>query len=91
MVEKLDIKRFLDDSGKIIQLPQRQAIRAAVLKYLAGKFVADRIYTEKEVNAVCAQWHTFDDYFLLRRELIDFGLLCRKPDGSQYWRPSEKL
>ncbi len=89
MIEEARIKRFLDDSGKIIQLPQRQAMRVAVLGYLAEKFEVNRIYTEKEVNALCAQWHTFNDYFILRRELIDYGLLCRKADGSQYWRHNE--
>ena len=89
MEKVLDIKRFLDDSGRIIQLPQRAVFRAAVLRYLAEKFEDDRTYTEKTVNAICMQWHTFNDYFILRRELVDSGLLCRKPNGSCYWKPSQ--
>ncbi|MFA9463130.1 MAG: DUF2087 domain-containing protein [Velocimicrobium sp.] len=46
-----------------------------------------RNYSEKEVNSICEKWHTFGDYFILRRELIDNGLLCRVPNGSRYWKP----
>lgn len=87
MVQEINIKPFLDDSGKITVLPHKQRVRVAVLGYLAEKFAVDHLYSEKEVNAVCIQWHTFNDYFILRRELVDTGLLCRKPDGSCYWKP----
>ena len=86
MEAKTDIARFLDDEGKIMKLPQKRVVREAVLAYLAGKFEPGRIYTEREVNAVCDEWHTFEDYFLLRRELVDHGLLGRERDGSRYWR-----
>ncbi|GLC81662.1 hypothetical protein LBYZC6_37760 [Lacrimispora brassicae] len=87
MEHKIEINKFLDDSGKIKQLSQKKILRNATLCYLAEKFESDRNYTEKEVNFICEQWHTFGDYFLLRRELIDHGLLCRQPDGSRYWKP----
>ena len=86
MEARVDIARFLDSEGKIVKLPKRRDVREAVLLYLAGKFEPDRIYTEREVNAVCEAWHTFEDYFLLRRELVHHGLLGRKRDGSRYWR-----
>ena len=87
MDQNINISRFLDHAGKITQLPQKKVFRAAVLGYLAEKFEADRDYTEKEVNTICEEWHTFEDYFLLRRELIDNGFLCREPNGSRYWKP----
>ncbi len=86
MEQTIDISKFLDDSGRITQLSQKRAIRIATLGYLAGKFEANRDYTEKEVNSLCEEWHTFGDYFILRRELIDYGLLCREPNGSRYWK-----
>jgi len=87
MEEKIDISNFLDDSGKITQLSQKNRLRTETLRYLAGKFQADRSYTEKEVNSICDEWHTFGDYFLLRRELIDSCFLCRESNGSRYWKP----
>lgn len=86
MKQRLDIKRFLDESGKITQLSSRNKLRFTTLTYLACKFEFDRDYTEREVNAICDEWHTFGDYFLIRRELVDTGLLCREPNGSRYWK-----
>jgi hypothetical protein len=85
---KIKIDNFLDDYGRITQLPQKKTFRAATLCYLAEKFASDRDYTEKEVNSICEEWHTFGDYFILRRELINNGLLCREPNGSRYWKPT---
>lgn len=86
MEQTVGISQFLNDEGRILKLPRRQAARYAVLAYLAGHFEQDRIYEEWEVNALCGAWHTFGDYFLLRRELVESGLLCRKRDGSAYWK-----
>ena len=86
MDQKIDISTFLNEEGKITQLSQKRSKRIATLSYLAEKFEADRVYTEKEVNLICEQWHTFGDYFMLRRELVDNGLLMREPDGSKYWK-----
>jgi hypothetical protein len=80
------VKRFIDEEGKIAQLPAKGAPRLDVLEYLAEKFETGRDYKEKEVNAIIIAWHTFEDYFLLRRELIDHKLLKRTPDGSRYWK-----
>lgn len=91
MEQKTKIEQFLDSSGKITQLPQKQKARVALLEYLAEKFDPDRTYSEREVNTLCTEWHTFGDFFLLRRELVDHGLLCRERDGSRYWRARTDL
>lgn len=83
-MKKIDI--FLDGAGKIKQLPRKTEAKRAVLAYLAEKFTCGQDYTEKEVNAIIDSWHTFNDYFILRRELIDFGFMGRKRDGSRYWK-----
>jgi predicted N-acetyltransferase YhbS/uncharacterized protein YdhG (YjbR/CyaY superfamily) len=87
------INRFLNSEGRLSVLPAKKGKRLAVLAYLALKFELERDYTEKEVNALCDAWHTFGDYFIVRRELIEAGFLHRVPDGSRYWResPAEQL
>lgn len=77
---------FWDEQGKIKQLPAKGQVKYDVLEYLAEKFLFDRDYSEKEVNAIIDSWHTFGDYFLLRRELIDNRLLNRTIDGVRYWK-----
>ena len=79
------IEPFLDETGKIKQLPTKKIRREEVLRYLGEKFGDEKTYTEKEVNAIIDDWHTFNDYFLLRRELIIAGVLARTSDGSKYW------
>ncbi|MEA4933051.1 MAG: DUF2087 domain-containing protein [Lawsonibacter sp.] len=87
---KVNVAKFLDGAGKITQMPQKKKNLVAILDYLAGKFEFNLEYTEKEVNTICTEWHTFGDYFLLRRELIDHGFLCRELDGSRYWKPASE-
>lgn len=80
------ITRFLDNESKIKILPVKKEARIAVLKYLATKFDFGRDYTEKDINRIIDSWHTFGDYFLLRRELVDAHFLSREMDGSRYWK-----
>ena len=86
MDKPIRIDQYLDSEGKITRLPRKPAPKLVLLTYLAERFEPGRLYTEPEINALCDANHTFNDYFLLRRELVESGLLCRKRDGSQYWR-----
>lgn len=83
---KVNIRQFLDGEGRIKQLPGREKPKLALLGYLSEKFDVGVMYTERQINEICNMWHTFGDYFLLRRELVDCGLLGRERDGSRYWR-----
>lgn len=84
------IERFLDENGKLKQMPAKQVLRLFAYAYLAEKFEYDKEYTEHEVNAIVGTWHTFGDYFMLRRGLIETGYLKRLPDGSKYWKSKER-
>lgn len=83
--KKINISAFLDDDGKIVQVPAPNRTRIPALAYLAGKFEENRIYSEKEINEIINKWHTFGDYFILRRLLVDHGFLARTTDGARYW------
>ena len=84
-MKKINIKAFLDNEGKVKQIPVPNRTKIPVLAYLAEKFDAERNYTEKGVNEVITRWHTFNDYFIVRRLLVDYGFLGRTPDGAKYW------
>ncbi len=84
------VDRFLDGEGKLTIWPSKQAAREEVIAYLAGKFEYDRDYTEHEVNAILSGWHTFGDFFILRRELVERGWMMRLKNGSRYWKNPEK-
>ncbi|MCK8060162.1 MULTISPECIES: DUF2087 domain-containing protein [unclassified Fusibacter] len=83
------ISQYLDDQGRVKIWPSKQAKKKAVLRYLSSKFDFDKDYSEKKVNELIVQWHTFGDYFLLRRGLIELRLLQRTKNGAEYWRIKE--
>lgn len=66
-------------------MPAKQRKKQLVLSYLAEKFEVEKLYSEREVNALLKEWHTFEDPATLRRELYDRRFLNRTPDGSAYW------
>ena len=80
-----ELRFFLDKEGRLKQYPSRQRQKMAALCYLASKFTPDVKYTEAEVNELLRQWHTFEDWAMLRRELYDKWFLGREANGSLYW------
>jgi len=57
--------------------------RVIILMTLINRFEKGRQYTESEVNGILKP--IFDDYTMLRRELVDFHFLERTSDGRAYW------
>ena len=53
-----------------------------ILGFIFYKFLCDKEYKYLKAN----DWTAFNDFFLLRRELVDNRLLARERDGSRYWR-----
>jgi hypothetical protein len=80
------IDSFLDSENRITKWPSKMAMKIEVIKYMAQFFEKNITYTEKEVNAIISKHHTFNDYFMLRRGLIDYKLLARTRNGSEYWK-----
>ncbi len=79
------IHKFLPDgvNGRLKKFPPKEKQRLIVLRELTKLFNSNTTYTEKEINQILEKVH--DDYVLIRRYLISYGFLERKPDGSQYW------
>jgi hypothetical protein len=76
----------LNPDGTIKQLPFQPGKLQVILDYVLEAFTPGVIYTEKEVNMIIRRFHL--DTAGLRRDMIDRGMLARKSDGSQYWRPA---
>ncbi|MBP7206040.1 MAG: metalloregulator ArsR/SmtB family transcription factor [Candidatus Cloacimonetes bacterium] len=64
--------------GRVERLPTQNKKRWIVYLEIIKLFEPDRCYTEKEINAVIHMVH--DDHCLVRRELVDEGVLKRQ-DG----------
>ncbi len=77
---------YFDADGRLTSLPSRDGPRLEALSKLAEAFEPGRDYRENEVGEILDTLHTFGDRFLLRRELVDRGLLKRTRSGDRYWR-----
>lgn len=80
----LILKNFLDEDLRLKAFPARRKMKIYALLYLVQKFEPDREYSEKEVNTLLNDWHTFSDPATLRREMYDYGFLDRSRDGRVY-------
>lgn len=83
------LARFLDGQGRVTAYPAKHAMKRRVLEYLASRFEPGVHYSEGEVNDVLRRHHTFGDWVLLRRDLIEARLLRRERSGARYWRAPE--
>jgi hypothetical protein len=80
------LKAYLNADGSLKQqLPHEPGKLQIILDYILEAFTPGVIYTEKEVNMIIRRFHL--DTAGLRRDMIDRGMMQRKSDGSQYWRP----
>jgi len=79
--------KLLDTDGKVIRWPgkKKKEERLCILEYLKSKFENGRTYKEKEVNAILEEWHLFNDYALLRREMFEHNFINRTKDCREYW------
>lgn len=72
---------------KLRHLPASRTDRRVVLERLALEFEPGRRYPETEVNSILGVFH--DDWSMLRRALVDAGLLDRA--NNQYWRSGGRV
>jgi hypothetical protein len=79
-----ELRPFVDVQGRLIQWPARLKVKRMAVDYLAGRFEPGREYSEREVNELLLEWHTFDDWALLRRLLCDWRYMERERDGTRY-------
>jgi len=68
--------------GKLKAIPTQRKKERIVLEVIAEAFEYDRIYTEREVNIIIADFH--DDFCTIRRDMVSEKLLER--ENSQYKR-----
>lgn len=68
--------------GKLKSIPTQLKKERIVLEVIAEAFEFDRMYTEREVNIIIADFH--DDFCTIRRDMVSERLLGR--NGMEYWR-----
>lgn len=84
-----DIEKFFEKCVKHKNIPRNDFEKQAILITLIKDFQDNKKYSEQEVNEIIKKY--FDDYALLRRELINFGYMQRNLDTGEYWIVKRKL
>ena len=80
------MKQKLIKEDKIIRWPKKAIEKEFILEYISKKFIPNRKYSEKEINQIIIENILFEDYVLIRRELIERGYLNRTKDCKEYWQ-----
>lgn len=76
--------QLINADGKVTRWPKKPNEREIILTYIASKFETNTTYSESEVNEILRQWHTYNDWSSLRRELVGFGYATRDRYGLEY-------
>ena len=71
---------------KLISFPKKQKAKLVILNRITEVITPNKVYTEKEFNELLAP--IYDDFVMVRRYLVDYQFVQRKPDGSGYWLSS---
>ena len=68
--------------GKLKSIPTQLKKERIILEVIAEAFDFDRMYSEREVNIIIADF--YDDFCTIRRDMVSERLLGR--NGIEYWR-----
>lgn len=79
-----ELSSFIDKNGVVLSWPAKYNKKVKIIYYLSSKFEADKVYDEQDVNLILRKWSNYTDYPLLRRALVDLGLLNRDSYGKEY-------
>ena len=80
------MNKLINELEELVLWPKKPKDKQIVIEWLSKKFKFEKQYSEKEVNQIIKNHHSFNDVPLLRRELISRFFLNRKDDGSVYWK-----
>ncbi len=79
-------RRCFDAAGLFAAWPARTAVQKLCLWPLWARLPRGRAMTEREVSRVLDALHGFGDAAILRRTMVETGLLTRSADCSDYRR-----
>jgi hypothetical protein len=78
--------RFFDKQGRMSSWPSRTNIQHLCLWVLWSRLPRGESLTERQISARLTEWHLFGDPAILRRTLVELGLVSRAEGASAYLR-----
>lgn len=86
MTRVVKVARCFDASGSLQRWPSKLSEQRLGLWVLWSRIDGGATMTEKQINQVLNAHHHFGDHALLRRDMVELGLLTRTRDGREYRR-----
>ena len=85
VVKRVGPERFVDGEGRIDRYPVQHGDRQALFEWVAARaFTPEDVLTERDVNERLEPFAPRGDVAVLRRYLVDHGVLERTRSGSEY-------
>ncbi|MBT3070858.1 DUF2087 domain-containing protein [Rhodomicrobium sp. Az07] len=84
------VARYFDAAGRFARWPSKASHRDLCLWVMWSRVPAAQVMNERAVNALLNANHLFGDHALLRREMVDTGLLTRTSDCREYRRVEKR-
>lgn len=81
---------YFDDEGFFSRWPGKHSHRAACMWVVWSWLPAGGVLSEREISQLLETRHSFGDAALLRRWLVDYGMVQRTPDGREYRRVEKR-
>jgi hypothetical protein len=85
-VEVERLARHFDAEGRLVRWPGRTAVQHKVLWVLWSHLPRGVLMTEPQISARLNDWHLFGDAAIIRRTLVEQGLITRSADCKDYGR-----
>lgn len=85
-----DAARHYDAAGALTRWPAKESRRLLALWVLWSRLPAGETFNEAQMNERLRALHLFDDPALLRRGMVDLGLVWRTRDGRAYGRVEQR-
>jgi len=80
------VARHFDEAGRLVRWPSKGGHWRLCLWAMWSHIPARSILSEKQINAVLCEQHTFGDPALLRREMFNTKMVTRTRDCREYQR-----
>jgi hypothetical protein len=84
------VARCFDAKGRLQRWPSKRADQLTVLWVIWWQ-LPDSQMSEAELSSTLRTWHDYEDFALIRRELIDLELMRRTPDGRIYRKSARDM
>lgn len=80
--EYVSVRHLVNPNGRFKCYPRKLKPKKLLLSFLSSTFDKRKVYTEIQVNSHLK--HFYNDFALIRRDLVDYGFMKRERNGSEY-------